>query len=266
MATQPVGRPCTIIDAVRPAPRLRRRTAAGDRRSSRTSWSRRTAASAASSAASSSRSRTTRSSASSRGRSFRSTTACSAPRASNAICKARIPTACSRAYCNAIPSPPAGFRPMAYDEAIGRVAAEIERIQTSHGPDAFAVLERRQPDHRESLPDGQVRPRVPEDRQHRLQRPAVHGQRRGRQQEGVRHRPRRQSLERHSQGRGHLDQRRQRRRVRPDHDQLRLAGPRERGARSSSSIRASRPWPAPATCSCRSSRAATSPCSTASCT
>ena len=45
------------------------------------------------------------------------------------------------------------------------------------------------------LPDGQVRPRLPEDAEHRLQRPALHGQRRGRQQEGVRHRPRRQPVD-----------------------------------------------------------------------
>lgn len=38
------------------------------------------------------------------------------------------------------PAAPGGFRPMAYDEAISRVAAEINRIQKAHGPDAFAVL------------------------------------------------------------------------------------------------------------------------------
>jgi assimilatory nitrate reductase catalytic subunit len=38
------------------------------------------------------------------------------------------------------PSAPQGFRPLPYEEAIGRVAAEIERIQAKHGPDAFAVL------------------------------------------------------------------------------------------------------------------------------
>ena len=37
-------------------------------------------------------------------------------------------------------SAPHGFSPMPYDEAIQRVAAEIQRIQTEHGPDAFAVL------------------------------------------------------------------------------------------------------------------------------
>jgi assimilatory nitrate reductase catalytic subunit len=35
---------------------------------------------------------------------------------------------------------PGGFRPIVYEEAIARVAAEIERIQTQHGRDAFAVL------------------------------------------------------------------------------------------------------------------------------
>lgn len=33
-----------------------------------------------------------------------------------------------------------GFREMGYDEAIKLVAAEIQRIQTNHGPDAFGVL------------------------------------------------------------------------------------------------------------------------------
>jgi assimilatory nitrate reductase catalytic subunit len=33
-----------------------------------------------------------------------------------------------------------GFRPMAYDQAIGRVASAIERIQNQHGRDGFAVL------------------------------------------------------------------------------------------------------------------------------
>ncbi len=33
-----------------------------------------------------------------------------------------------------------GFRPIAYDEAIRKVAAEIERIQTTYGPNAFGVL------------------------------------------------------------------------------------------------------------------------------
>ena len=35
---------------------------------------------------------------------------------------------------------PVGFRAMAYDAAVARVASEIDRIQREHGPDAFAVL------------------------------------------------------------------------------------------------------------------------------
>ena len=35
---------------------------------------------------------------------------------------------------------PEGFRGVDYDEAIGRVASEIQRIQSSYGPDAFAML------------------------------------------------------------------------------------------------------------------------------
>ena len=66
-----------------------------------------------------------------------------------------------------------------------------------HGPSSVRRAQRREPDHRKDLPDGQVCPRVPEDRQHRLQRPALHGERRRGQQEGVWHRSRRQSLVRH---------------------------------------------------------------------
>src|SRR5262249_36098282 len=47
---------------------------------------------------------------------------------------------------------------------------------------------RGEPDDREDVPPGQVCPRLPEDGQPRLQRPALHGQRR-REQEGVWHRP-----------------------------------------------------------------------------
>ncbi len=38
------------------------------------------------------------------------------------------------------PSLPEGFRPVPYDEAIRRVASEIQRIQSKYGNDAFAVL------------------------------------------------------------------------------------------------------------------------------
>ncbi|MDT0631555.1 molybdopterin oxidoreductase family protein [Rubrivirga sp. S365] len=37
-------------------------------------------------------------------------------------------------------SAPSGFSAMAYEEAIGRVAAEIDRIQAEHGKDAFSIL------------------------------------------------------------------------------------------------------------------------------
>lgn len=38
------------------------------------------------------------------------------------------------------PNNPSGFRPLGYDEAIERTAREIDRIQSAHGADAFAVL------------------------------------------------------------------------------------------------------------------------------
>src|SRR5687768_3877256 len=37
-------------------------------------------------------------------------------------------------------SSPDGFRAMEYDRAIERVAAEIDRIQTTYGADAFSIL------------------------------------------------------------------------------------------------------------------------------
>ena len=38
------------------------------------------------------------------------------------------------------PSSPSGFRALPYEEAIKRVASEIDRIQKTHGPDSFAIL------------------------------------------------------------------------------------------------------------------------------
>jgi assimilatory nitrate reductase catalytic subunit len=38
------------------------------------------------------------------------------------------------------PGAPAGFRPVPYEAAVARVADAIRRIQSAHGPDAFAVL------------------------------------------------------------------------------------------------------------------------------
>jgi assimilatory nitrate reductase catalytic subunit len=106
-------------------------------------------------------------------------------------------------------------------------ASEIGRIQKTYGPGRWACW-RREPHHREDLPAGQVRPGVPQDSLHRLQRPAVHGERRGRNKKAF-------GIDRATNpwsdmvpGRGHLGRRGQRRRVRAHHDQLRLAGARER--------------------------------------
>ena len=140
----------------------------------------------------------------------------------------------------AIPTAPAASGRCRTRRRSRRVAAEIERIQNEYGPDAFAVLSGASLTTEKAYLMGKFARVCLKTPQHRLQRPALHGQRRGRQQEGVRHRSRRQSLDRHPRGRGDLDQRRQRRRVRADHHQLHLAGARERRQASSSSIRASR--------------------------
>jgi assimilatory nitrate reductase catalytic subunit len=60
------------------------------------------------------------------------------------------------------PSAPGGFRPMATPQAIARAAREIGASRRTHGPTRRRAR-RREPHHREDLPDGQVRPRVPED-------------------------------------------------------------------------------------------------------
>ena len=80
-----------------------------------------------------------RSSASSRGRSSRSTRACSARRASSATCRAPTRTGCSRAAARSVRARRLPRR-CRTSEAIARVAAEIARIQRTHGADAFGVL------------------------------------------------------------------------------------------------------------------------------
>ena len=90
------------------------------------------------------------------------------------------------------PSSPEGFRAVPYDEAIRRVAAEIRRIQSTYGNDAFAVLGGASMTTEKCYLLGKFARVCLKTRLHRLQRPALHGRGRGRQQEGVRHRPGRQ--------------------------------------------------------------------------
>ena len=90
---------------------------------------------------------------------------------------------------------PGGFRTLAYDDAIRQIAAEIDRIQRTHGNDAFAVLSGASLTTEKTYLMGKFAHMCLRTREHRLQRPALHGERRGRQQEGVRHRSRGQPLE-----------------------------------------------------------------------
>jgi hypothetical protein len=112
------------------------------------------------------------------------------------------------------PGAPGGFSAMGYEEAIRRVGDEITRIQERYGNNAFAILY------------GQVRPHGAAHLEHRLQRPALHGERGGRQQEGVRRRPLGESLDGHPRRGGDPDRRLQRGRVLADHHQLSVAGTR----------------------------------------
>ena len=125
------------------------------------------------------------------------------------------------------PASPSGFRPMAYDAAIAarrrRDPADSDR-PTGRRPSP--CLRRRQSDHEKAYLMGKFA-RVC------LKTPYIDYNGRlcmvcagAGKQEGLRHRPGRQPLGRHPQGRRYLDRGRQRRRVRPDHDQLRLAGSR----------------------------------------
>ena len=129
-----------------------------------------------------------------------------------------------------------------------RVASEIERLQRTHGTVVGRRARRREPDDREDLPARQVRPRLPADAVHRLQRPPVHGQRRRREQEGVRHRSDHQPVVGHGRDRRDLGRGLERRRVLADHDQLHLAGARAGREGHRRRIRASRRSRGPATC------------------
>ena len=121
-----------------------------------------------------------------------------------------------------------GFQPIDWDAALDRTAREIQRIQSALRTRRLRRADRRLADQREGVPDGQVRARGRADRQHRLQRPALHGVGGRRVEEDPRHRPQRQPVERHPEGEGDSRRRRQHRRVRPDHHRLPLAGARER--------------------------------------
>jgi assimilatory nitrate reductase catalytic subunit len=90
---------------------------------------------------------------------------------------------------------PGGFRSVPYAEAVQTTAAAIARLQSAHGPSAFAVLSGASLTTEKAYLMGKFARPLPEDAVYRLQRAAVHGQRRGRQQEGVWHRPRGESLE-----------------------------------------------------------------------
>ena len=118
---------------------------------------------------------------------------------------------------------------MAYDAAIARVAAAIERIQAQYGRQAFACLSGASLTIEKAYLMGKFARLC-------LKTPYIDYNGRlcmvsaGAANESVRHRPRRQSVERHSQGRGCLDQWGQRRRVRAHHHGLRLEA-REHGAK-----------------------------------
>ena len=121
-----------------------------------------------------------------------------------------------------------GFKPIDWDAALDRTAQEIQRHPVGAWPRRVCGAHRRLAHQREGVSDGQVRARRPADRQHRLQRPALHGFGGRRLEKDPRHRSQREPVERHPEGEGDSRRRRQHRRVRPDHHRLPLAGARER--------------------------------------
>ena len=131
-----------------------------------------------------------------------------------------------------------GFQPIDWDTALDRTAREIQRIQSAYGQDAFAVLTGASLTNEKAYLMGKFARVGRADRQHRLQRPALHGVGGGRVEEDSRHRSQRQPVERHPEGEGDSRRGREHRRVRPDHHRLSLAGARRTAQSSSCSIRA----------------------------
>ena len=136
---------------------------------------------------------------------------------------------------NASPRPgaQAGFSPMPYEDAIAARRRGDRAHPATHGTTPFGVLSGASLTTEKSYLHGQVRPRLPQDAAHRLQRPALHGQRRGREQEGLRHRPRRQPLVGHSRGRVVWISGAERRRMLADHHRTTSGRRASRAPRSS---------------------------------
>ena len=140
------------------------------------------------------------------------------------------------------PSAPGGFRPV----VVGPRARPGRRRRSAasrptHGPDAFAMLSGVSLDNEKSYLIGKFARLGARHREPRLQRSALHGVGRRRQQEGARHRPGVQPVERHPARRRGVRRRREHRRVRADHHELRSGGPATAAPSSSSPTRASRP-------------------------
>ncbi len=127
------------------------------------------------------------------------------------------------------PGRPEGFRPVSWDHALDRTVAEIRRIQADARQRRVRDVVGRLTRQREVVPDRQVRPPRARHGEPRLQRPALHGVGRRGQQAGAGDRPGVEPVERHPPRRGGVRHRGEHRRVRADHHELDLAGPRQRG-------------------------------------
>ncbi len=156
-------------------------------------------------------------------RASRSTRASSARRASPPTSRSSTPTgSCTRSCATPKDGP---LRRATWDEALDRVGlgdptdpADLRQRRLRR---VLGLLAR----HRGHLPDGQVRARRPAVQARRLQRASVHGERRRREQEGVRDRPRGEPVVGHVRHAGDPGRRRERRRVLPGDDPLRVGRP-----------------------------------------
>ena len=83
-------------------------------------------------------------------------------------------------------SAPHGFSPMPYQDAVARVASEIDRLQRTHGRQAIGVLSGASLTTEKTYLMGKFARVCLQNAVHRLQRPALHGQRGRGEQEGVR--------------------------------------------------------------------------------
>jgi assimilatory nitrate reductase catalytic subunit len=138
-----------------------------------------------------------------RGRTSHSIAACCVPKGVKRYLQGSHPDRLTTALRRDTSSP-GGFAPMAYADAIGRVAGEIARLQQAYGPGSIGVLGGASLTTEKTYLLGKFARVCLKTTVHRLQRPPLHGERRRGKQESLRNRPHDKSVVRHGRQRGDL--------------------------------------------------------------